>query len=167
MELNWADWAVLVVVLISGLMSLSRGFVKELLSLVTWVGAFIVARSFSGNMETLLVDQIESPMVRPVAAFAILFFGTLIVGAGVNFLIGTLVKMTGLTTTDRLLGVAFGLVRGLVLLVVAVAFLRITPLSGTEWWKASIMIEQLGMLEQWSRSLFTEDVSTLIDKVSP
>lgn len=152
--LNWADWSLIVIITLSSLMSLKRGFVKEALSLATWVVAFIVARSFNANMQTLLIDSIEEPVLRMLAAFVILFVGTLLLGAAINFFVGALIKLTGLSPIDRLLGVVFGLARGLVLAVVLVAILRLTPFEQAQWWQNSVMIENLSILEQWSRSVF-------------
>lgn len=152
--LNWADWTLIVIISLSSLMSLKRGFVKEALSLVTWVVAFIVARSFHPNLQTLLTESISEPMLRVIAAFIILFIGTLLVGSVINFIVGALIRMTGLTPLDRLLGVVFGLARGLILSVVLVAIVRLTPFEQSEWWQNSVMIENLSILEQWSRSVF-------------
>jgi membrane protein required for colicin V production len=152
--LNWADWTLIIIITLSSLMSLKRGFVKEALSLATWVVAFIVARSFHPNLQTLLAGSISEPMIRTIAAFCILFVGTLLVGAGINFIVGALIRLTGLTPIDRLLGVAFGLARGLILTVVVIAVLRLTPFEQSEWWKNSVVIENLSILEQWSRSVF-------------
>ncbi len=160
--LNWADWSLIVIISLSSLMSLKRGFIKEALSLATWVVAFIVARTFHPNLQTLLTASIDEPTLRTIAAFAILFIGTLLIGAGVNFIVGALVKLTGLTPVDRLLGVAFGLSRGLVLSVVVIAVLRLTPFSQSEWWINSVMIENLSILEQWSRSVFENHTETKV-----
>lgn len=153
-EFNWADWTLFVIIALSSLMSLKRGFIKEALSLATWVVAFVVARTFHPNFQTLLTDSIEQPTLQVIAAFSILFVGTLLIGAGVNFLVGTLIRLTGLTPIDRTLGVAFGLARGLILSVVMIAVLRLTPLTHSDWWQNSVMIENLAILEQWSRSVF-------------
>ena len=152
--LNWADWALIIIISLSSLMSLRRGFVKEALSLATWIVAFIVARSFHPNLQTLLVDSIGEPLLRTIAAFIILFIGTLLVGAAINFIVGALIRLTGLTPIDRMLGVVFGLARGLILAVVLIAVIRLTPFSQSEWWQSSVMIENLSILEQWSRSVF-------------
>lgn len=157
--LNWADWSIIAIISLSSLFSLKRGFVKEALSLVTWIAAFIIARTFNPNLQTLLVDMIDTVVLRAVAAFAILFIGTLIVGAIINNLIAVLVKMTGLSTTDRLLGVIFGVARGIIIVVVTIALLRVTPLVEDTWWKDSIMITKLQVLEQWSRSVFESQFS--------
>jgi membrane protein required for colicin V production len=102
--LIWIDWVIIALIAVSTLISLKRGFVREALSLVTWVGAFIIARTFHPQMQSLLESTVETPLVRLIAAFAILFFGTLIVGAIINNMIGHLVRATGLSATDRVLG---------------------------------------------------------------
>ena len=152
--LNWADWSLIVLITLSSLMSLKRGFVKEALSLATWVVAFIVARSFHPHVQTLLTSSIEQPLLRTIAAFSILFIGTLLLGAAINFVVGALIRMTGLSPIDRMLGVVFGLARGLILCLVIIAVLRLTPLAASEWWVNSVVIKHLAVLEQWSRSVF-------------
>jgi len=159
---NWADWSILAIISLSSLFSLKRGFVKEALSLVTWVAAFIIARTFNPNLQTLLIDLIDTVVFRAVAAFAILFIGTLIVGAIINSLIGLLVKITGLTTTDRLLGVIFGVARGVIIVVVTIALLRVTPMVEDTWWQESVMITKLQVLEQWSRTVFEDQFSVFM-----
>lgn len=160
--LNWADWTLIVIISLSSLMSLRRGFVKESLSLATWVVAFIVARSFHPNLQTLLIDSINEPVLRTIAAFIMLFIGTLLVGAGINFIVGALIRLTGLTPIDRMLGIVFGLARGLILAVVLVAIVRLTPFEQSDWWQNSVMIENLSILEQWSRSVFESHKETKV-----
>jgi len=154
--MNWVDWAIIAIIVLSGLISLKRGFIKEALSLLIWVLAFIIARMFSANMATLLVDYIDVVTVRYAAAFAILFAATLIVGALVNYLISTLVRMTGLSGTDRMLGIIFGLARGALLVVVAIALVKHTPLTEAVWWYESKLIPEFLMLEEWSFELFNK-----------
>ncbi|ROU00004.1 CvpA family protein [Marinobacter sp. R17] len=155
--LIWIDWVIITIIAVSTLISLKRGFVREALSLVTWIAAFIIARTFHPQMQMLLESTVETPLVRLIAAFAILFFGTLIVGAVINNLIGQLVVATGLSATDRVLGMGFGLLRGLLVVIVAIAFVRYTPLSQDTWWKQSVMIGRLAMVEQWSRRMLGDE----------
>ncbi|MGO1232759.1 MAG: CvpA family protein [Marinobacter sp.] len=160
--LIWIDWVIIALITVSTLISLKRGFVREALSLVTWIGAFIIARTFHPQMQGLLASTVETPLVRLIAAFAILFFGTLIVGAIINNMIGALVKATGLSPTDRVLGMGFGLLRGVVVVIVAIAFTRYTPLAEDTWWQTSVMIEHLGVVEDWSRRTFGDEFSRLL-----
>ena len=105
--MNWVDFAILVIVLLSSVISLLRGFVREALSLANWVLAIWVSISFAYNLANLLKGSIDSPNVRVSVAFGILFLSTLIVGALVIYLVTQLVRKTGMSGTDRMLGVIF------------------------------------------------------------
>ncbi|WP_430462308.1 CvpA family protein [Thalassolituus sp. LLYu03] len=145
------DWVILAVLAVSGLISLKRGFVKEALSLASWIAAFIIARLFSGNLATLLTGVVETNSVRWIVAFVILFAGTVTIGAMINHLIGEMVRLTGLGGTDRVFGMVFGLIRGLVILVAIVYGLQFTLVPQDAWWQESIFIPHLTTLADWAR----------------
>lgn len=152
--MNWADWAIVSILVLSALISIMRGFVKEALSLATWVAAVIVAMVFGERLAILLIDHIATPSVRELAAFAMLFVATLLVGAMVSYLIGALVRATGLSGTDRLLGMLFGLARGFVVVMALLIFLPgIIPVDQDIWWQESILIAHFLEFENWARSV--------------
>ncbi len=153
--MNEIDWIILGILALSMLISIKRGFVREALSLVTWVAAFVVARLFSAELAPYLANYIAASSTRLVAAFVLLFVMTLIVGAMINHLVCELIRLTGLSGTDRLLGMFFGLARGVIVLVVAVALVKLTPLSKDKWWEESTLIPELLRLEQLSRETFS------------
>ena len=141
------DWIILAVLAISTLMSVRRGFVKEALSLLTWIAAVFIARLFAGQFSVLLEASIETASLRLGAAYLILFIGTLIVGGMVNFLVGEFVKMTGLTGTDRFLGMFFGLARGALFVTVTVAVLHyLAPVKEDPWYQESSLIPEIVIL---------------------
>jgi len=147
MMLASVDWIILGVLAISTLMSVRRGFVKEALSLLTWIAAVIVARLFAGQFAVLLENSIETASLRLGAAYLVLFVGTLIVGGMVNFLVGEFVKMTGLTGTDRFLGMFFGLARGALFVTLAVAGLHyLAPVKEDQWYQESRLIPEIVVL---------------------
>ncbi len=160
--LIWIDWVIIGIIGISTLISLKRGFVREAMSLVIWIGAFIIARTFHPNMQALLAGTVETPMVRLVAAFAILFFGTLLVGAIVNNALGQLIRITGLSATDRVLGTFFGLARGVLVVVVALALLRMTPVTEDTWWQQSATVGEFVRVEEWSRDVLGDDIEQFL-----
>lgn len=156
MSLNWVDAVILGIVVISALMSLSRGFVKEALSLVTWVVAAIVAWMFGGSLAHHLTPYIDTPSIRVIAACAVLFVSTLIVGGLVNFILGQLIHATGLSGTDRLLGMVFGAARGLFLVVVLVGLLSLAPVDQDSWWQQSTLIPHFLLIADWSKNLILD-----------
>ncbi|MEO9656441.1 CvpA family protein [Marinomonas sp.] len=148
------DWLIIAVVVISTLLSLKRGFVKEILSLVTWVVAFVVSVKFSDQMQALLVEQVQSDQIRYIVAFVSLFIASLVVGALVSFLLGSLIQVTGLSSTDRVLGMVFGFARGSMVVVAFVSLLSLSPaIEKTDMWKSSQLIPQLVLLKDWTREM--------------
>lgn len=166
--MHWSlvDVGMMGILLLSALISLLRGFVKEALSLATWIAAMIVGRLFSAQLAVLLEKQISLPSARLATAFAILFFGTLIVGALINQLISQLVKVTGLTGTDRLLGMLFGCARGVLVVVVIVGVLSMTPVINDPWWKESKFIPMILPMWDWTKT-FVGQFSETILKAQP
>jgi membrane protein required for colicin V production len=144
------DWAIIVVLAISTLMSLRRGFLKEALSLGTWVAAFVVARQFHEPMDQLLDTQVIDPLMRSIAAFAALFIGTLLVGAALGFLLGALINATGLSPTDRVLGMVFGFARGALIMTVVIGLLNLTPLVNDTWYTNAALVTHFETLAQWA-----------------
>ena len=102
------DVVVIVVIFLSALFSLIRGFVKEAISLTTWIIAIWLAATFAPQLADALPNNIESEAVRQAVGFGVLFVLTLMVGAIVNMLVSQVVKKTGLSGADRVFGIIFG-----------------------------------------------------------
>lgn len=153
MSFNWVDWSILALIAISGLISLTRGFVREALSLLVWAVAGAVAWLYGGALATHLEAYIELPSARVIAGCAILFVLTLMVGALLTHLLGMLVQATGLSGTDRLLGMIFGVARGALLVVVVVGLLSLAPVQQDPWWQQSKLLPDFLMIADWSKNL--------------
>lgn len=153
MAFTWVDWAIIAIIAVSSLISLSRGFVKEALSLLTWIVAGVVAWMFGGALSQHLTEFIETPSARVIAACALLFVCTLLIGALVNYLIGELIRVTGLSGTDRFLGMVFGAARGGLLVVVVVGLLSLAPVQQDSWWQQSTLLPHFLMVADWSKNL--------------
>lgn len=135
------DVVVIFVIFLSALFSLIRGFVKEAISLATWIIAIWLAATFAPKLATALPASIESEAVRQAVGFGVLFVLSLMLGALVNTLVSHLVKKTGLSGADRLFGVFFGLLRGGLIIVVFVVIGGMTPLPETDWWQSSVLLQ--------------------------
>jgi membrane protein required for colicin V production len=153
--MNGADLVILILLTISSLVGLVRGLVKEVLSLVNWVVALAVAFIFKSSLAAALpFPDSASPVVRELGAAGLLFFATLILGVILVHALGELIKATGLTGTDRILGFGFGLVRGLVIVLAALIFLpALMPVAESSWWSESTLIPGFLQFEGWAREL--------------
>lgn len=160
--MNLADAIILFVIAISALLSLRRGFTREAFSLLTWVAAFIIARLFSPALDVLLVNQIETPSLRMIVAFGSLFVITLVLGGLMGHVLGRVIHATGLTSTDRLLGMIFGALRGVLLMVVIVAIGQ-HFFAEDAWWQSSVLVPHLAMLELWTRQVGEEIIAFVIN----
>ena len=153
------DYAILGILLISSFISLVRGFVKEALSLVGWIMAFWISLSFAVPLSKLLAASMEDPTLRLIIAFIVLFILTLIVSAVINFFASRLVQRTGLTGTDRFLGVIFGFLRGALLVSVLVLLAGLTSLPKESWWDDSFLLFRFQAIAMWIRDLLPADVA--------
>ncbi len=155
--MNWADWTILIVLGLSSLVGLVRGLVKESLSLVVCAGAVFIASHFKTPAASLLTNYIQTPSLREMAAFGGLFVLTLILGSMLNYLISQLVKMTGLTGTDRMLGMVFGAARGFLIVMAIIIFLPpVIPIDKDGWWQTSVLIPEFKAFEDGTRALFQQ-----------
>ena len=166
--MNWADWAIIGILVLSSTIGLVRGLLKEAFALAVWIAAIIVAKTFSDELTFLLENVIATPSLRELVAFAILFVLTLLVGAMLSYLLGALVKMTGLSGTDRLLGMLFGVARGFLVVMLIIVFLpSLLPVDQDPWWQESILVTHLLSFESWASDFFSivgDELSRLLKK---
>nr|WP_220000303.1 CvpA family protein [Gilliamella apicola] len=147
--MNWVDITIIGIIAFSASVSIIRGFIREALSLVSWVLAFFIAGHFYTYI-TQYLTYFENDMIRIAVAITILFFATLLVCSFVSYVIGQLVQKTGLSGTDRVLGVCFGVLRG-ILVVAALLFLvdTFTSLSKSPYWTESQLIPHFHFIIRW------------------
>lgn len=131
-QLNYRDLGRLYGHWLAGLFSrdwLFRGFVTEAFSLASWVVAFWVGLNFSRELSVYFEATVPMPSVRIALSFALLFLLTLVVGSLLRMILRQLVTSTGLTGSDRFLGLIFGIARGVLVVAILVLLAGLTPVS--------------------------------------
>ena len=157
--MNWADYFIVIVIALSMLVGLWRGLLREVISLATWIAAFAIAYLFSEDGAAHLVPYIDIPSLRIAAAFGGLFLATLLIGGLIGILASYLVDYTGLTGTDRILGMGFGFVRGAAVIVLLVLAAGLTPLPRDPWWQQALLLHHFQQGAVWLQGLLPPELA--------
>lgn len=157
------DLVLLGFVVLSTIVGLWRGFIKEVFALAVWVFALAAAFHFSGALAGSLESWVEVPSARQALAFAGIFLVILIAGGLLTWIIGQLVEKTGLSGSDRLLGAIFGAIRGLALILALMIAAGFTPVPADPWWSESRVIQSLLPLAEWTIQFLPEATYEYLD----
>ncbi len=157
--MSWLDWALMAVLLLSALLGLWRGLVYEVLSLAVWVVAFVLAQAYAAPVGAWLpVDGFSQPL-QLAAGFAAVFVAAAFVGGLLAWLVKKFVESVGLRPVDRILGGAFGLARGMVILLGLAVVVSMTPLQSQERWRDSTVAGVLSRTLHAIKPLLPEAVA--------
>lgn len=162
LQLNTTDYIIVVVVLMSTIISLTRGFFKELISLVIWILGFWVAIKFHDTCATMLTPYIANVSIRIIVSFSGLLLTVLIFGSIFNYLLSFIIIKSGLGGFDRLLGMIFGCTRGVLLVAVILLMISTTSFVQDEWWKKSILIPHFQVIVDWLRVFLPQKITSLV-----
>lgn len=138
--MNWADYGILAIVILSILIGLLRGFTREIFGLGTWVLAVLLAFLFGAELADALRPNIATPLVRVGAAYGGLFLGGLLIGGILTALLVARVRESRFSSADRTLGSGLGLVRGVLVVGLVVLLARTAGVGDEPWWQKSLLI---------------------------
>ncbi|APR95903.1 colicin v production transmembrane protein [Pandoraea thiooxydans] len=138
--LTSVDYLALVIVAGSMLLGMWRGFLREVFALIGWVVAFFVARALAPTVTRWLPGDLPGREVtQGLLAFVLVFVAVVFLAGIVNSLLGKLVEISGLRPADRGLGTLFGVVRGVVILMILVCAARLTDAPQQTFWQQSLL----------------------------
>jgi len=140
LEMNPFDYILLGVLLVSALVGVVRGLIREALSLVIWVLALWCAARFGGQASRLFATALDDPLWQLWAGRVALFVGVLFAGSLVAWLVSYFVRRSVITGTDRILGMLFGLARGVVLVGILALALELGGFAAEPWWGESKLL---------------------------
>ncbi|MCU7944177.1 MAG: CvpA family protein [Candidatus Thiodiazotropha endolucinida] len=155
----WIDILIIAIIALSAVISLIRGFVQEAISLATWIAAFTLAWLFFRPLALELEPWIDVQSIRLGVAYGIILILVLIIGAVANHFMKVLVSTTGLTGTDRLIGIFFGVARGAVVVAVLILLAGLTPFPNDNWWQSSQLIPYFKDIALWLQSYLPSDIA--------
>lgn len=147
------DYLVLAILLISALLGLMRGLVKEILSLCAYVAAFLASLWWGPRVSIWLTPYLENGLLRTGVSYLAVFLVMLLLVGLLNMTLATLIQKTGLTPADHGLGAMFGFLRGLLLVLVLVVLAGYTELPSEPWWTEARLsgasVQAVLQLKQW------------------
>lgn len=158
---NWADWTILGILAFSTLASFTRGFVREAISLASWILAAWVAYKYGHEFGSHYLRMIEVEEARSLIGSAILFFAVLLFGAFINYSLSNITHISGLSVIDRTLGMAFGFARGVLFVAVLILASQVTQADKKSWWKESQMIPLFEGVSDWLKGFLPKEVEKL------
>ncbi len=162
--MNGADYLILGVLLLSMLLGFIRGFVREAIGVIAWLGGLWLAWRYAHMVEPLLAGRVGDPPVSTWAARTLIVLAVLIVGWILAGILSYMLRHSGLSImVDRLLGLVTGFVRGAVIVAVFVLLGQFVQLTQTVWWKGSRLIPYATEAAGWLQS-FAETGMSVLDK---
>lgn len=156
------DWVLLAVLLLSVLLGAWRGLVYEVLSVAGWVAAFVLAQAYADEVAAMLPIEGLAPPLRLAAGFALVFIAVAFAGGLLAWMVKKLVASVGLRPVDRILGSAFGLARGVVMLLALAVVVSMSPMRDAPWWRGSVAADMLVATLHAVKPLLPEPVARYI-----
>jgi membrane protein required for colicin V production len=153
------DYAVIAIIALSALVGWWRGFMYELFSLIGWLAAYVVARTYSAGMVPYVPEAVGADNMRAVAAFATLFIATLIVGALFAWFLARLAKFAGLAGMDSKFGAIFGMLRGMLMVIALVWLGGLTALPQKPFWRDALSSKPLQEAALYARDYLPENAA--------
>lgn len=142
---DWIDIAIVAIVGFSVITGLFRGFVKEAISICVWIMAFWAALHYGSWLNVYVEPYIHDSTAKIVVEFILIFLGVLILGSILNAIISFILHRTGLSATDRVLGMGFGFLRGVFLVVLILIGMQIAGMD-SDYLKKSRLVDKLSPL---------------------
>jgi membrane protein required for colicin V production len=154
------DYIVLVIIILSVLLGWWRGLVYEILSLLSWITSYFVAKSWVAEFAPYMPDVLESDTLKSAAAFMAVFVTTLILCGIAAWALNKLVKSFGLDwRTDGVLGAFFGFLRGCLLVLLIVLFAGLTKLPQTPFWRDALFSKPLQNVASVAKDLLPDEMA--------
>jgi membrane protein required for colicin V production len=152
MQLQWVDLVVIGIIGLSAFTGLFRGVIKEVIALGVWVVGLWVGYHYTDSLTPWVAQYVQNSTAQTAIAFVIILIGVLIAGSVLNYTLSLLLKSTGLSSIDKLLGMCFGFIRGGFIVSLILAILSMTSLPYQQYVNNSMICNQLRPVVNWISS---------------
>lgn len=159
--MNWLDYGILIFILLSTVIGLRRGFLREIFSMVALGLSLMVAFMFGDKVAPLFEKYIPIPSMRQIVAFTALLIIMLIIMAMLNYVLAAIISMNDIGGIDLLLGMLFGIARGMIMITAFVFLLGFTPFPRDTWWRESQLIPHFTVMAHWGCKFLPPELSKL------
>lgn len=159
------DLVILGILALSVLISLMRGYFREAMSLAIWAAAVIVTLAFTDRFAALLpLERVDSEQARATISVVVLFAGTLLAGNLINWVLGRILARKPLSVADRIIGVFFGLLRGVIIITLLVLASNLVPeLKQEDWWTESTLLPKIQPMARFVHAQLPEEIGRHFD----
>jgi len=159
------DYLLLAVFLLSALLGLFRGLIREALSLIGWILAVWCAWRFGATVAEMIPSVADDSVIETWVARAIVLIAVLILSGLLSRLISYVIQQSGLSGTDRMVGMVFGMMRGIVLVSLVVLLLDVGGLDADPWWQESMLIPHAAPLAERLGDIAGDGVELIREQV--
>lgn len=156
-DINWIDYAIMGVIAFSVIMGIVRGFVREAMSLVTWVVAISVGILYCEAF-SVYFSKISMLGIRLTLSFVLLVLGSLIIGGIISHVIVRIIRLTGFGITDRIIGTFFGFARGAAIVSILILIVQQTSIRNDKLYQESLIAPKFLPLSHWIKEKIPEDI---------
>lgn len=156
MTLGTPDLIISGMIVLSVLIGVARGFVKESISLITWLVALALSILYAGDLSDHMTFT-KVTLIRSLTSFLLIFVSIVFVGAIVNYMVGSFIRKTPFSAPDRILGSLFGLLRGVAFVSILVLLAGLTPLTEAPWWQTSYMVSKFQVYAIWLKDRLPDE----------
>lgn len=163
--MNWVDFVIIGIIAVSVVVSFFRGFLREALSLLVWGLAIYFSLTYYGALEPLLPSGYGLPStVRLVLSGIAILLGVLIIGGIFTWIIGSIFDKSGMSGTDRVAGILFGGLRGVILVVIIVLIISFLPFKDESWWKESKVVPHFTEMAEWVKVRLPDEIPAYFEQ---
>ena len=156
------DWIICALLVLSTVVGIMRGVIREVLSIVGWVAGFMLSMSFAGEIADRIPLESIGYIPRVIIAAVLILVACLFTVVLFGFILRKMLEVAALTFEDRILGGAFGFVRGIIVVAACVFFFGLSQsLSSSRMWQQSVMIGPAETVIEWALPFMPEWIRAL------